>query len=97
MNFQTTSKFVIATVRLILGKVGVDGFTRPRWESDVRFEKSKKLQTHHIWFLIKKGRFVNEKKLGFWTKLSKLCKILLKDIAHDYIYMLDKFNDQMAF
>ena len=25
-------------IRLILGKVGVDGFTRPRWKSDITYE-----------------------------------------------------------
>ena len=35
MTFETTGKFVIVFVRLILGKVGVDGFTGPRRESDV--------------------------------------------------------------
>ena len=28
-DFQTTSKFVINFVRLILGKVGIDRFTKP--------------------------------------------------------------------
>ena len=35
MTFETTGNFIIIFVRFILGKVGVDGFTRPR-ESDVR-------------------------------------------------------------
>ena len=38
VTFETTGKFVIAFVRLILGKVGVDGFTGPRRESDIRYE-----------------------------------------------------------
>ena len=36
VTFETTGRFVIVFVRLILGKVGVDVFTRPRRESDVR-------------------------------------------------------------
>ena len=36
MIFQTVSKFVIAVVRSILGKVCFDGVTGPRWETDVR-------------------------------------------------------------
>ena len=36
--FERTSKFVIVFVRLISGKVGVDGFTRARQEIDVRYE-----------------------------------------------------------
>ena len=35
VTFETTGKFVIVFVRLILGKVGVNAFTRPRWESGV--------------------------------------------------------------
>ena len=38
MTFETTGKFVIVFVRLILGKVGVDVFTGPRRESDIRYE-----------------------------------------------------------
>ena len=38
MIFQTTGKFLIVIVRLILGKVGVDGFTGPRGESDIRYK-----------------------------------------------------------
>ena len=38
MTFKTTDKFLIVYVRLILGKVGVDGFTGPRRESDIRYE-----------------------------------------------------------
>ena len=38
MIFETTRKFDIACVRLILGKVGVDGFTGPRHEAGVRYE-----------------------------------------------------------
>ena len=36
--FETTSKFLFAFVRLILARVGVDGFTGPRQEIDVRYE-----------------------------------------------------------
>ena len=36
LNFQAAIKFIIVSVRLILPKVRVDGFTRPRRESDVR-------------------------------------------------------------
>ena len=36
VTFETTGKFVIVFVRLILGKVGVDVFTGPRQEIDVR-------------------------------------------------------------
>ena len=38
VTVETTGKFVIVFVRLILGKVGVDGFTGPRRESDIRYE-----------------------------------------------------------
>lgn len=36
-DFQTTSKFVINFVRLILGKVRIDRFTRPWQEMDIRY------------------------------------------------------------
>ena len=36
VTFETTGKFVIVLVRLILGKLGVDAFTGPRQENDVR-------------------------------------------------------------
>ena len=36
VTFEVTGKFVILFVRLILGKVGVDVFTGPGRESDVR-------------------------------------------------------------
>ena len=38
MTFETTGKFLIAFARLILGKVEVDGFTGPRWESNIRYK-----------------------------------------------------------
>ena len=38
VTFETTGKFVIVFVRLILGKVEVDGFTGPQRESDIRYE-----------------------------------------------------------
>ena len=40
VTFETTGKFLIVFVRLILGKVMVDGFTGPQWESDVRQENN---------------------------------------------------------
>ena len=36
VTFETTGKFVIVFVKLGLGKVGVDVFTGPRLENDVR-------------------------------------------------------------
>ena len=36
VTFETTGKFVTVFVKLILGKVGVDGFTGARRESDIR-------------------------------------------------------------
>ena len=36
VTVETTGKFVIVFVKLVLGKVGVDVFTMPRRESDVR-------------------------------------------------------------
>ena len=36
VTFETTGKFLIIFVRLILGKVAVDAFTVPRRESDAR-------------------------------------------------------------
>ena len=38
MTVETIGQFVIVFVRLILGKVGVDGFTGPRRKSDIRYE-----------------------------------------------------------
>ena len=38
MRFETTGKFVNVFVRLILGKKRVDGFTRSRRESGIRYE-----------------------------------------------------------
>ena len=38
VTFETTGKFLIVFVRLILGKVRVDGYTGLRWESDIRYE-----------------------------------------------------------
>ena len=38
VTFETTGKFVIVFVRLILRKLGVDGFTGPRRESGIRYE-----------------------------------------------------------
>ena len=42
MTFETTNKFPIAFVRIMLGKVGVDGVTWPRWEID-RYEFDSKI------------------------------------------------------
>ena len=36
VTFETTCKFVIVSVRLVLRKVVVDRFTGPRRESDIR-------------------------------------------------------------
>ena len=41
--FETASKFLIFFVRLILAKVGVDGFTGPRGEIDIRYELNLKI------------------------------------------------------
>ena len=38
MTFKTTVEFVIVFVRLILVKLGVDGFIGPRRESDIGYE-----------------------------------------------------------
>ena len=38
MMFETASKFLIAFVRLILGKNGVDEFNEPRGKIDTRYE-----------------------------------------------------------
>ena len=38
VTFETTGKFLIVFVTLILRKVGVDGFTGPRRESDIRYQ-----------------------------------------------------------
>ena len=38
VTFETTGKFLIIFVRLILGKMGVDGSTEPRRESDIKDE-----------------------------------------------------------
>ena len=43
MTFETTGEFLIVFVRLILGKVGVDGFTERGRESDIRYEFELKL------------------------------------------------------
>ena len=37
-TFETTGKFLTVFVRLILGKVGVDGFAEPQRKSDIRYE-----------------------------------------------------------
>ena len=43
MTFKTTVEFVIVLVRLIFRKLGVDGFTGPRRESDIRYECNLKI------------------------------------------------------
>ena len=43
VTFKTTGKFVIVLVRLILGKLGADGFTGSRRESDIRYECNLKI------------------------------------------------------
>ena len=40
VTFETTGKFLIAFVKLILEKVGVDVFTGPRRESEVRYKNN---------------------------------------------------------
>ena len=36
--FEITCKFLIVFIRIILGKVAVDRYTRPQWEIDIRYE-----------------------------------------------------------
>ena len=50
VTFQTTGKFLIVYVRLILGKIGVDGFTRPHQESDIRHEFELKVSLKGLGF-----------------------------------------------
>ena len=38
MTFKTTAEFLIVFVRLILGKLRVDGFSGSRRESDIRYD-----------------------------------------------------------
>ena len=38
VTFETRGKFLIVFLRMILGKVGVDGFIGPRRESDIIYE-----------------------------------------------------------
>ena len=38
VTFEKTGKLLIVILRLILGKVGVDGFSGPRRESRIRYE-----------------------------------------------------------
>ena len=38
VTFETAGKFLIVFVRLILGEVGVDVFSGPRRESDIRYK-----------------------------------------------------------
>ena len=48
VTFETTGKFVIAFVRLILGKGRVDGFTGPRREIDIRYECDLKVMLKYL-------------------------------------------------
>ena len=41
--FETTSKFLIAFLRLVFRKLGVDGVPGPRWEIDLRYESDLKV------------------------------------------------------
>ena len=43
VTFKTTGEFVIVFVRLVFGKLGVDGFTGPRRESYIRYECNLKI------------------------------------------------------
>ena len=43
VTFETTGEFVIVFVRLILGQLGVDGYSGPRRESDIRYECNLKI------------------------------------------------------
>ena len=49
VTFERTGKFLIVFVRLILGKVGVDGFTRPRRKSGIRDEFNLKIVIKGLW------------------------------------------------
>ena len=41
--YEIKSKFLVAFVKLILGKVGVDGFTGPQQEEDITYDFSIKV------------------------------------------------------
>ena len=43
VTFKTTVEFVIVLVRLIFRKLGADGFTGPRRESEIRYECNLKI------------------------------------------------------
>ena len=43
MIYEIKSKFLVAFVKLILGKVGVDGFTGPQQEEDITYDFSIKV------------------------------------------------------
>ena len=49
MTFETIGIFLIIFVRLLLGKMGVDGFTAPRRESDIRYECDLKGVLKGLW------------------------------------------------
>ena len=48
--FKTTKKFLIVFVRLILGKKGIDGVTRPQREIDIRYEFNLKVVWRRLGF-----------------------------------------------
>ena len=48
VTFETTGKFVIVFVRLILGKRRVDGFTGLRREMDIRYECDLKIVLKYL-------------------------------------------------
>ena len=43
MIYEIKSKFLVAFVKLILGKVGVDGFTGSQQEEDITYDFSIKV------------------------------------------------------
>ena len=43
MIYEIKSKFLVAFVKLILGKVGVDGFTGQQQEEDITYDFSIKV------------------------------------------------------
>ena len=50
VTFVTTGIFLIVFVRLILRKLGIDGFTRPQRESEIRYEFDLKVVLKGLWF-----------------------------------------------
>ena len=47
-TFETTGRNLIVFVRLIFGKVGVDGYTGTRRESDFRYECDLKIELKRL-------------------------------------------------